>query len=287
MPQFRSRIARLVPQGFRPMAKRQVRILDQIRGYPGSRRRPGVVVMLHVGRCGSTVLADLLAQNPAIFWDGKLPRKAHQLYGEKVRELDFGRWIRRQFAISGDRFYGFEFKVLADQYSAVFGTTTRGFLEECRRIGVTHYILLTRRNTLRHVVSHYASRNRGRWHASSADEVRAQTFHLDISEITTGSAPGRSLTDYLQEVNDAHDEVRRLLKHEKLLEIEYESDIDARGAIYAYRQICSFLVIESAAVKVRNVKVNPYPMDRVIENFDEIAQTLADTKFAWMTDDKI
>lgn len=284
MTRLRSRIARLVPRGLEPFAKRQIRALDQLRGTPASGRRPGVVLMLHVGRCGSTVLANLLEQNPKVFWDGKLPRKARGLYGEKTRQLDIGRWTRRQFAISGDRFYGFEFKILADQYPAMLGTTTPDFLETCKRIGVTHYILLTRRNTLRHVVSHYASKNRGGWHASKADEVRARTFPLDISAITTGSAPGRPLVDYLQEVDEAHAAVRRLLADERFLEVEYETDIDEKGADHAYRKICDFLGLAPGSVRIRNVKVNPYPMSEVVENFDEIARTLDGTDFGWMAE---
>ena len=284
MIKLRSRIARFVPRALTPLAKRQIRIFDQLRGYPDSGKRPGVVLMLHVGRCGSTVLANLLAQNPNVYWDGKLHRKARALYGDKLKSLDFGRWTRRQFMISGNRFYGFEFKILTDQYSAFLGTSTPAFLEECKRIGVTHFILLTRRNTLRHVVSHYASKNRGNWHASKTDTVRAQTFSLDLSDITTGSAPGRSLTDYIQEVEDAHAEVRQLLENEKFLEIEYEHDIDEKGAEHAYRKACGFMGVEPVEVSIRNVKVNPYPMAGVIENFDEIAQTLAGTDFAWMAE---
>lgn len=284
MTRLRSTIAGFVPRGLAPLARRQIRVLDQIRGYPASRRRPGVVLMLHVGRCGSTVLANLLAQNPAMFWDGKLPRKARKLYGESTENLDLGRWTKRQFAISGDRFYGFEFKILADQYPLIFGTTTRSFLEECKRIGVTHFILLTRRNTLRHVVSHYASKNRGKWHASSSNEVSAQRFSLDLTDITTGSAPGRSLLEYFQEVDAAHDEVRHLLTGARFLEIEYEGDIDAMGPQQAYRKICDFLGIEPVEAEIRNAKLNPYPMASVIENFDEITQELQGTRFSWMTE---
>ena len=284
MTRLRSKIATFIPQGLTPFAKRQIRVLDQLRGYPASSRRPGVVLMLHVGRCGSTVLANLRSQNPSIFWDGKLPRRASELYGDEVNTLDTGHWIRRQFTISGDRFYGFEYKILADQYSVMLGTTTPDFLEICKRIGVTHYILLTRRNTLRHVVSHYASKNRGAWHASNTDKIKETRFAIDIEGITTGSAPGRPLLDYLQEVEDAHDGVRRLLAEEKLLDIEYEADIDDKGAEHAYRKVCSFLGVEPSSVNLRNVKINPYSMSRTVENFDEITRTLDGTKFGWMID---
>jgi len=166
MDRLRQKLSHLVPKALLPFARRQVRVFDQIRNRRASQDRPGVVLMLHVGRCGSTVLANLLEQNPCVYWDGKLPRKAKQLYGEKAKRLDVARWTKRQFAISGDRFYGFEFKILADQYPAMLGTSTPEFLRVCKEIGVTHYVLLVRRNTLRHVVSHYASLARGSWHTS-------------------------------------------------------------------------------------------------------------------------
>lgn len=286
MPKFRSRISGLLPRSMLPFFKRQVRLFDRIRGLPAARNRPGVVLMLHVGRCGSTVLANLLAQNSDVYWDGKLPRKAKQLYGDSVRKLDYADWIKAQFSISGDSFYGFEFKILADQYPAVFGTTTAEFLNACREIGVTHYILLTRRNTLRHVVSHYASKSRGNWHASAGETVKKKEFTLDIDEITTGGAPGRPIAEYLQEVETAHAEVRSLLADAAFLEIEYERDIDAGGAEEAYAKICTFLDIKPGEVEIQNRKMNPFPLDSVLVNYDEVEQALSGTEFAWMTGDE-
>jgi hypothetical protein len=282
MSKLRSRFAGLVPGSLQPLAKRQVRRFDRMRGLLSARKRPGVVLMLHVGRCGSTVLANLLEQNPRVHWDGKLPRKALQLYGEDVRKVDHVQWISDQFATSGDRFYGFEFKILTDQYPAIFGTTTAEFLKACCEIGVSHYILLARRNTLRHVVSHYASKNRGSWHAGSGDTVQKKEFALDISDITTGRAPGRSLVDYLREVDAAHEEVRALLAGEKFLELEYERDIDEAGAQHAYTRICDFLDIPPGDVQIRNRKMNPYPLTSVLENYYEVANALEGTDFTWM-----
>jgi hypothetical protein len=274
-----------MPEVVVPFGRRQMRRFDQMVGWPSSGKRPGVVAMLHVGRCGSTVLANLLAQHPQIYWDGKLHRKAFMLYGECIREFDTAAWTRRQFSISGGRYYGFEFKILEDQYPAFLGTTTSHFLNDCQQIGVTHYILLVRRNTLRHVVSHYASRNRGSWHASTPGSVERRDFNLDLSDITTGSAPGRPLLTYLQEVDDAHEAVRAALRTQNLMEIEYETDINDRGAQYAYEKTCAFLNVKPVDAEVNNVKVNPFPLSEVLRNYDEVAQTLQGTKFAWMLAD--
>lgn len=275
----------MMPKAAVPFGRRQMRRIDQVMGLPFSGKRPGVVAMLHVGRCGSTVLANLLAQNPGIYWDGKLHRKAYTLYGKATRDLDTAHWTRQQFTISGSRYYGFEFKILQDQYPALLGTTTPDFLNDCARIGVTHYILLIRHNTLRHVVSHYASRNRGSWHAASDGKAERRDFDLDITDITTGSAPGRSLLAYLQEVDDAHAAIRAQLQGEKLLEIDYEADIDTKGAQYAYEKTCAFLKVPPTQAKVKNAKVNPFPLRDVLRNYDEVATALQGTKFAWMLTD--
>lgn len=285
MNQLRSKLSALLPKAVLPFVRRQIRRADQMKGLLSSANRPGIVAMLHVGRCGSTVLANLLTQHPQIFWDGKLHRKAFMLYGTAVRDLDYPAWTRRQFSISGGRYYGFEFKILKDQYPAILGTTTPEFLHECAQIGVSHYILLIRRNTLRHVVSHYASRNRGSWHASSPGGVERREFALDVTDITTGSSPGRPLLDYLQEVDTAHDAVRTQLAGQSLLEIEYESDINDRGAQYAYGKACAFLGVAPKQAEVKNVKVNPFPLRDVLSNYDEVAALLKDTKFAWMLTD--
>ncbi|MEL6957322.1 MAG: hypothetical protein AAGL89_00055 [Pseudomonadota bacterium] len=262
--------------------KRQKRALAQWNGRRSSSARPGVVLMLHVGRCGSTVLANLLGQNDEIFWDGKIPRKAKQLYHDTTNGFDYARWTRAQFDLSGGKYYGFEFKILADQYPAVFGTTTEEFLETCRRIGVTHYVLLVRRNTLRHVVSHYASKNRGSWHAGANTKVEKKTFVLDPDDITTGQNQGRPLLDYLFEVDAAHDLVRSKLSGENFLELEYEGDIDEPGAQSAYNRICEFLKIAPGNVAIKNRKMNPFPLSDVIENHEDLAELLSDTPYAWM-----
>ena len=212
-----------------------------------------------------------------------MPRVAKGLYGRRLAEMDFADWTRKQFAISGDRFYGFEFKVLKDQYPATIGMTTAEFLAACREIGVTHYVLLARRNTLRHVVSHYASKNRGAWHTSGG-KAEKQTFTLNLDDITTGSSPGRPLVDYLHEVETVHDDLRRSLAKERFLEIEYERDIDEAGAPHAYGLICDFLGLETVEAGVRRARMNPFSLSEVLENHAEVKAALAGTKFAWMAD---
>ena len=279
---LRSKISARLPKSVLPLVRRlDRRVMQAVRGL-AARNRPGVVVMLHVGRCGSTVLANLLEQDPEIYWDGKLHRKGKMLYGDRLKGMDHKTWLGRQFTLSGARHYGFEFKILQDQYPAMAGLDLDTVLADCQALGVTHYILLVRRNTLRHVISHYASVNRGSWHFSKGDNIQQQQFELDLDAVTTGSAPGRSLTDYLSEVELAHDTVRQRLEGQRLLEISYEDDIDAQGAQFAYEKISRFLGTRPVEVVIRNRKANPFPMSSTLLNYDSLSQRLQGTEFEWM-----
>jgi hypothetical protein len=282
MTQFRSKISAHLPKALRPYLGRLRRRVDQIRGQPRAGRRRGVVLMLHVGRCGSTVLANMLAQDPEIYWDAKLHRKAQSLYGDSLKKMNHKAWLARQFSISGDRFYGFEFKILQDHYPDMAGLNLAEFLGHCRDIGVTHYILLVRRNTLRHVISHYASRNRGKWHFDVNETSQAQRFPLDLDNITTGSGAGRPLETYMRQVDAAHAEVRDILQGEQLLEIDYETDIDEMGAGFAYEKICRFLGKTPREVTIRIRKANPFPISSTLTNYNDLVARLEGTEFAWM-----
>ena len=82
------KVRNALPTSVECYVTRLYRSLLQIKGRPFSSKRPGVVVMLHIGRCGSTVLANMLDQNPNIFWDGKTARKAHELYENSINTLN-------------------------------------------------------------------------------------------------------------------------------------------------------------------------------------------------------
>ena len=282
MTRIRSKITGYLPKPLQHYLRRLSWQIARTRGSFSADKRPGVVLMLHVGRCGSTVLANLLAQDPDIHWDAKLHRKARDLYGERLKQMNHKDWLAQQFSISGDRYYGFEFKILQDQYPDMAGLTLAEFLEQCREIGVTHYILLVRRNTLRHVISHYASRNRGNWHFKKGETAKAQQFALDLDHVTTGSAPGRGIETYMRQVDAAHAEALTLLGDAPVLEIEDETDIGEKGARFAYEKSCRFLNKEPAEVSIRNRKANPFPISSTLSNYDDLVARIAGTEFEWM-----
>jgi hypothetical protein len=280
------KLRNLLPDPVECLCVRIYRRVLQLRGYPSSGKRPGVVVMLHIGRCGSTVLANMLAQNPDVFWDGKTARKAHELYGDSIKNLDISAWFERQFSISGSRYYGFEFKMLRDQYVTIFDKTVPEFVEICKSIGVTHFILLYRGNTLNQAISHYSGLANRVWHISpdSAKQASKKSFSIDFEHVTTGSGAGLPLPDYLRDIESTKDEVREILQDQKVLELEYESDILQDSPQVAYQRICEFLMIPTGDVSVKNKKVLALSPSEAVENYADAVRALSGTEFEWMLD---
>ena len=280
------KVEHLTPDPLVYRVMRLYRRLLQFKGHPFSKKRPGVVIMLHIGRCGSTVLANMLDQNPEIYWDGKTARKVHELYGDAVAKLDISAWFKQQFSISGDRYYGFEFKILRDQYVNIFDKTMADFLEIWKSIGVTHFILLYRGNTLNQAISHYSGLSNKVWHISSDSERQSakNSFTIDFEHVTTGSGKGLPLKEYLREIENTKNEIRNILQGCNLLELEYERDILEAGPQAAYQNICEFLDISAREVVVKNKKVLALSPSEAVENYNDAVQALSGTEFEWMLD---
>ncbi|MFO7976694.1 MAG: hypothetical protein R6V12_18925 [Candidatus Hydrogenedentota bacterium] len=264
----------------RKFARKTVRQGAFLVGRLSVHRRPGVVLMLHIGRCGSTVLANMLEQHRGIRWDGQIYR--YQAPENMVNGANIESWTKRQFSIAGGRYYGFEYKILPDQNSAKLGIDLLQFLAICRKIGVTHYLILRRSNTLRHIVSNYASIARGLWHAEQGKKAVAKSFQLDLDHITTEQSAGLPILSYLENVDATYDAVSDFLKNEKVLHINYETDINASGPDVAFRKVCDFLHLPSVQVEVKNQRLNPYKMEEIVENWGEVKDVLSGTKYEWM-----
>ena len=50
----------------------------------------------------------------------------------------------------------------------------------------------------------------------------------------------------------------------------------------AYRSVCEFIGLEAAPVRVPYERVNPFPLQQMVTNYDTIAAALQDTVFEWM-----
>lgn len=283
---LRKRITSSVPdQWVRPL-RRIARFADQAIGLPLSPFRKGSIATFHVGRCGSTVLGGLLGQHPRIYWDSEVYYKQWALDGFRSSGFDSARFIRQQMWKARTRYYGFEFKILQDQHLAIIGMDLPAYTAQLIAEGVTHFIVLERRNYLKRMASQYVGSKTGIRQIERGSGPAVTPVRLDVASCGFGEMQNpKPLIDCLVEIDQAYRSLETLLAGRNVLRLTYEADILEHGPEVAYRKVCEFVGLEPVAVQVRNRRTNPFPLSEMLENFDEVAAVLRDTPFAWMLDD--
>ena len=251
-----------------------------------SGRRPGGLAIFHIGRCGSTVLTDLLDQHPRVYWDGETYVRVFQALKAKgqlpYRESGFDpvAYIGGRLTRSGSRWFGYDLKFY---HLEDLATPLPDYVRGVADLGVEQIISLQRRNYLRKVVSTLAARQRGTYHlrgGSSNDLVRVNVEVEDLA-IETSRRP---LLAHMDHWDAAYAALRECTRPSRLLELTFEEDIE-RDPMLGYRKVCEFLDLAPAPVDLRLGRSNPFPLRSMIANYDEVRAHLRGTDREWMLDD--
>jgi hypothetical protein len=245
--------------------------------------------MFHIGRSGSTVVADLLAQHAEMQWGREIyteetnSRKAamktigagaDQLLDDPVRVLE------QRLAGARKPWYGFEVKFYHLR-RLHFGLGD--FIDALDRLGFDKQIVLVRHNFLRKIVSSVIASRTGVWHLRAEGErTLPQPLHLDPADI---SLDGRrqSLLAFLNEYANDFRLLKGLVPAASSLWLSYEDDVQ-QDPRRAYRKIVDHIGIAPLDVTVRLRRINPQPLSELVENIDEVRTYLAGTEFSWMAD---
>jgi hypothetical protein len=141
------------------------------------------------------------------------------------------------------------------------------------RLPILH---LTRRNHLKAYVSLRLAQRNDVWHLRSARQLAHATIEL----------PGPHALAVLERYAVEHEMVSAYLDgHEPLLALEYEELFGSDGSLTPEVQarIGTLLGVSPfESVKPAYVKQTSDDLSRVISGFDELAQALASTPYAWM-----
>lgn len=255
---------------------------------PPVRTKPGGIAMFHFGRCGSTVLAGMLARHPGLHWDHEV-FAGHALLAPAHARGDVTAWsnsrhfpyaplpyLMRRMRWAGRRRYGFETKF---HHVRANGLTLEGYLAALRRLGFERYVLLTRRNLLRVAVSSLRAVTDGpHLRVGAATQARALPLDLEAVRISGQCLP---LTGFFEQWERDCDALRALVPGDALLELVYEEDI-ASGPERAYRRVCEFAGLEPQPVAPRQQRTNPFALREMVANYDELEAALAGTRWGWM-----
>jgi hypothetical protein len=238
------------------------------------------VVMFHMGRSGSSVLGNLLDQQPNLKWDGEIyePGKMApliRLLPSYITDNPY-KFLRSRMLQAGKNIYGFEMQYY---HLSLIHASLSEFLDNLKRLGYSKYILLERKNHLRIILSILIAQKTSKWHHRQGEKSKQTQIRINVSNVF--GHDGKTLTDYLEYYHRSFLEFKNHLSNLSFLSLTYEADI-LQNPIDGYRRVCDFLSFEKLEPNISYGKVNPYKIRDLVINFTEVQQALAETPFEWM-----
>lgn len=249
------------------------------------------IMMLHIGRCGSTVLGNMLDEDPGLLWDSEAlyPRWARAKDQPEVAERErldretFRREIRRRFFNAGRRRYGCELKT---HHVTLYGienpAEARTVLEE---LGFGIFVSLGRTNVLRQLVSTIRGRQVGNFHINAGDRKGLEMRPVDVDPAgfrLDKTDPVMPLEAHLAERQQWMAWNRELVGEDGL-HLDFETHVMKDPAV-GYRMLCEHIGIEAREVRPSLRRTNPDPVESMLAEPAAWRDRLAGTSFEWMMD---
>ena len=282
---LRNAISRRMPASLLLPMRQTARLFDQLSGRVSSSKSPGIIAMFHIGRCGSTVLGNLLDQHEKILWDGEIYYQQWQEADFQLESFDNSKFLKRRALSAGSRYYGFDIKFLDHQHLAIAQLELEKLVSEFQKAGATHFIILRRENHLRTLISWMVGRARKQHHIRSRDSATETRVELNVEGFSFGVVPvKRSLLEWFEHIDESYSRLHEELKGLRVLDVSYENDIKDNPQV-AYQRCCKFLGVEKTAAKVQFSRTNPFPVHQLLENPDEVREALEGTIYEWMIDE--
>ena len=249
-----------------------------------SRKKNGAdsVAMFHTGRCGSTVLGQMLDQHSMIKWAG-------EIFEEYTQDANSGamstalveRTINSNRGKNDSGIFGFETKYLPKQHLSdkCINMELANYIELLRRIHFGKFIILDRKNYLRRFISARVGVQTSSWH--SKKEAQAPTkVSLNVRSFGITQQP---ILESFETLDRMLMDVRRALEQYDTLLLNYEDDILIDPKI-GYRKVCDFLQLADEDPKIKYARTNPFKCKEIINNYDEVEKILKNTRYSWMLD---
>jgi hypothetical protein len=170
----------------------------------------------------------------------------------------------------------------------------QAWLEVAATHGYREHMILHRNNGLRRIVSHLMGQKTGIYVLKQESAIhqpeRQETMHVNCDEITEGFETN-GLIKWLEVYEHSYAQLRSNLIQwreangcNEPLCLSYEQDIEATPLV-GYNKTCDYLGIQPESPAVQLKRINGKPLSELLDNYDEVADHLASTRFAWMLDE--
>lgn len=217
-------------------------------------------VIVTTGRTGSELLVSLLGSHPQIMCDSEIL---------SIPRAFPGRFVLRRSTLARALGRAYGFKLVAEHARLQSPHDRDGFLRGFAERGF-RVIVLERRDLLQQVVSSVRGiETRHHHRAQDRDEFRP----MRVDPVAVLCA--------LAWFEDAVNFVRAALADTPVLNLVYEDDLlEAEQQQRTADRVCDYLGLPAAPVKTDLVKLAPRSVAEQLENFDELASLLSQTRFA-------
>jgi LPS sulfotransferase NodH len=251
------------------------------------RSKPKGVAMFHFGRVGSTVVGELLNQNPDIKWDNEL---FQILYSNNRKLIDTkfeNDWLKillNRYSRTKQKVYGFETKAIQEAHLGkdFLNIDFSLYLDELTKYGMSKFIILKRKNILKQLWSIERAIQNKKLHYHIGEEKIKTKLHFDPNNAIYGNYKG-DIVSIFETLENQYEVIENELKSRKLdyLVLNYEDHIE-KNPIDAYTKICDFINVSKSDVDVKQFKIGKSSLLDEISNPEDIINHLKDTPYAWM-----
>jgi hypothetical protein len=258
-------------------------ILLGITRMPFSLMRPGNVALFHFGRCGSTVVGDLLGQHPRVFWDGEVYERMRTASLVEMRMTDDPiTLLRLRMMQTGYRFYIFSFKPSPTEHlrASLVDMDLTEYVRRLQDLGYAHFIVLKRKNYLRQIISHLVAEKKRTYHISSRRHPSLTQVRLPLDATPKGGGV-KPLFEWFEQFDAIYRQIGELVPEAQRLYLTYEQHI-ASDPLIGYHRICEFIGVDPVSASVRYGKTNPFEVSDMLTNFMEVERVLHGTSYEWM-----
>lgn len=246
-----------------------------------SSRRAGAVATLHQHRCGSSVVGKMLAKHPEISWRGEtltrnMLRWERKHGSRRGWTCDPARIIRKDMRQMPWGWFGCE--VTAHNLNRLHLDCGQ-IIDTLCALGFSRFIVQERRNHLRRYISSRIGARSRSWENKKVKH-KPTPIYLDPNAAGMDDESGR-LIDRLRIDTESIQEMVRLTEEYNPLHLVYEDHIEQDPRV-AYHMICEHLDLEPQEVTPKLVRENSFPVQDMLQNYDEVADVLRHTEFEWM-----
>lgn len=259
--------------------KRQLKLFFVSKLPFDSEKALGNVAMFHIGRCGSTVLGHMLGQHPKIYWDSEIYEPfLDQQARQRERVIHPIDYLKKSQPLSGkNRFYGFEVKFF---HLDLLQIPLEEYVSRLFDLGFKHFIVLKRKNYLRTIVSSVIGHKTATWHKTTDTAPELVPVRINPEKVCIERSE-KPLLDYMKDYETGFMSLNEILKNQSVLQLTYEDDL-SEDPQKGYSRVLDFLDLDQRHVKALYKKSNPFRLDELVLNFDEVKKALKGGSYEWM-----